>query len=168
MAARGHELSATTKARISESGRRTRARRREREALWAKIEPLDIREVRAGRCKHPLLIPLAVHGTEQLAALYADLGGFDQLSTARRSIGADWSRLGLILGSELERYAQTRDAECVPRITTLVSARRACLASLGLDRVARDVPRLDEYVASQGGAGATFDVQPEVEVTSDV
>lgn len=155
--------SAEWRAKVTSATRHALARKRERERRLARIEPLDIREVRAGRCKHPLLTPLAEQELEKLDALYEDLGGFDQLSTARRAIGADWARLGVVLGSELERYSQTRDPECVSRISSLVNTRRAQLSALGLERLAREVPRLDDYVASrsQNGAGATVDVTGE-------
>ena len=145
----------------------TRANRRnaERRRLRAARLPHHLRALQRQNANvHPDVAPIAEASRQEHDELLEALGGPDRVSPQRRAILEDLVGVGLVLRSELMRYALTRDPEAQARITSCANTRRQSLSALGLDRVATDVPRLDEYVAAQGGAGATFDVQPEEEV----
>jgi hypothetical protein len=99
------------------------------------------------------------------------LGGDDRVSPQRRAIVEDAARVGVVLRCVLARFLQREepDLEAAGKIGTLASARRAALAAVGLERVAREVPDLANYLRqreaenSENGAGEAIDVVPAVE-----
>lgn len=142
-------------------------RNAERRRLRAARLPRHLRDLQRQRANvHPDVAPVAEASRREHDELLEALGGPELLSPQRRAILEDLVGLGLVLRSELLRYALERDPEIVPRITSCASARRQSLTTLGLDRIARKVDDLEIYLAGrspQNGAPTTLDVTPDPE-----
>jgi hypothetical protein len=89
----------------------------------------------------PSLRPLADIAATESVDLADALGGADQLSAQQRLIVEDLVSVGIVLRATLARFLQTDggDPELAARVGTLVGQRRASVALLGLQRVAREV-----------------------------
>lgn len=84
------------------------------------------------------------------ADLTADLGGHDALSYQRRSLvkRALWQEA--VIEQMESALAAGKDVD-LGRMTQAVNSLQGLYKTLGLDRVARDVPNLSDYLAQRGG-----------------
>jgi hypothetical protein len=147
---------------MSRANRRNAARKKRR----ASELPNHLWNLSRGRGVHPDVAPIADAARDEYEEMLEALGGVEHVSPQRLAILEDLVGVGLVLRSELCRYAITRDTEIVPKITSCAHARRASFAALGLDRVAREVtPTLADYLRSRENGTATVDLEPEREVS---
>lgn len=90
------------------------------------------------------------------SAIAHDLGGSDELSEAQRALARRAAVLSAILEDAEARWADGQAFE-LDRYLAAVNALRRVLATLGLERRARQVPHLHDYLAGKQreGEGAT-------------
>jgi hypothetical protein len=80
----------------------------------------------------------------------------------------DIGTLGMIARATRAAYLQSGDHELASRVGTLLGQRRSSLVALGLERIAREVPRLAEYVgAAADRVGGSNGAAPQLEVGPD-
>ncbi len=79
------------------------------------------------------------------------MGGEDLVSEPRMVLIHDLARAGLLLRAVMMRIAQSPDLDldAVSKASNLINTRRSLLQVLGLDRVERDVPDLESYIADR-------------------
>jgi hypothetical protein len=111
------------------------------------LAPRHLRALAKGGTLHPALAPLVADARAEFCDLITALGGPERVSAQVRALVEDACSVGLVLRSELALFAQSRDSQHGTRIGTLAATRRASLQAVGLDRVAREVPSLGEYLA---------------------
>lgn len=92
--------------------------------------------------------PLARRLTENLQGLESDLGGPDNLSTAQRTLCERCTWLVEILRQQESRMAQGLPID-LGSYTRATQTLTTILKTLGLRRVARNVPTLHAYIASK-------------------
>lgn len=88
---------------------------------------------------------------QRYAELTTDLGGHDALSYQRRSLAkrALWQEA--VIEQMESALARGEDVD-LGRMTQSVNSLQGLYKTLGLDRVARDVPDLQTYLANRGQA----------------
>ncbi|WP_299232577.1 hypothetical protein [uncultured Halomonas sp.] len=82
-------------------------------------------------------------------ALASDLGGLDQLSYQRRSLCKRAVWLEALIEQQEAALARGEEVNS-GALTQQTNALLGLLKTLGLDRVARDVPELHEFIAKRG------------------
>jgi hypothetical protein len=83
-----------------------------------------------------------------MAAIENDLGGRDHLTLGQRQLVQRAAVLGAVIEDSEARWAAGAPFE-VGNYLAAINAQRRVLATLGLQRVARDVTDLETYVASR-------------------
>ena len=140
-----------TRAPMSEKARencrkgRIRYYARKREEQW--VTTADVENLRKPTSPaSPALRVDARAAAVELEVLVAALGGPENISPQREILAADASRLGLVARALMRLFAQSESPEVASRIATVLTARRATLAALGLDehRAEHD---LESYLA---------------------
>lgn len=105
---------------------------------------------------------------EEALALTGALGGIENISEQRTILLRDSVRLGLLLRVLMSQFLQgVGDPDLATRIATITTARRTLLQTLGLERVANEVPDLHDYIRdldAQKDAGATIANASDAEV----
>lgn len=141
------------------------ARAWRRRKVAGKVALADVHVVERGGTASPVALPFLPLVRTVYENLVEEQGGEAHISTARRTLLDGHSRLLLAEILCGVRIAQDpSDLDAMARLTALVGMRRSLLVSLGLDRVARDVPALSTYLATrQNGEAPTLDVQPTPE-----
>lgn len=164
---KGRSRSADERAAISRGVHRHNARRR----AMAQVALAELALARRAGAVAPQLAGLLECADVEADAIAEGLGGVDQLSPQRLAMVQDFARLGVVLRGELARYLEARDGEAAARVGTLAGQRRQILATLGLDRFARDALDVDGYAralrtaeAAQGAARGDFTGEPDPEV----
>lgn len=84
-------------------------------------------------------------------ALAADLGGHDALSYQRRSLCKRAVWMEAVIEQQEAALSRGEDVD-LGRLTQSINSLMGVLKTLGLDRVARDVPDLATYLAGKGGS----------------
>jgi hypothetical protein len=141
MPSKGQKDTAQTRERLSAAQSRAHARRRERNRALALVAPRDLERLRRTGTVAPALQPLLdIAATESLELADA-LGGPEYLSAQQRLLIEDMAAVGIALRATLAAFLQQPggDAELASKIGTLAATRRASVALLGLQRVARDI-----------------------------
>jgi hypothetical protein len=86
---------------------------------------------------------------EVISSIEADLGGPDNISTARRAIIENAAVLGAVVEDMGAKWISGEQID-LALFATLSNTRRRLLESVGLDRTARDVtPSVSEYLAQK-------------------
>ena len=122
-----------------------------------RVSPGELVELQRTGVVSESLKPYAALAQEEALALENALGGEGEVSEQRLLLIQDIGRLGLMLRAVVARFLQgDGDPELASRVASLASARRASLALLGLDRVARELD-LAAYLeqAAENRSGAT-------------
>ena len=88
---------------------------------------------------------------ERWLALTDDLGGADRMSYARRSLAERALWLEYWLAHQESELAAGREFD-VGKWTQAANSLQGILAKLGLDRVAKDVPSLQDFIAQRQSA----------------
>jgi hypothetical protein len=89
--------------------------------------------------------------TELIVSIETDLGGADRLSTAERQIIQRAALTGALL-EDLETRWLSGEPIDAGQYATLSNAQRRLFETVGLRRVAREVPSLGEYLAKKAAA----------------
>lgn len=119
---------------------------REREQELARIRPRDLQRLRRSGTVNAPLMPLLEIAEAEAGELTAALGGPDAVTPQRRMLIEDATAVGIVLRAELGFYMQNPNSDSAQRVGSLTNTRRQSLATLGLDRMAREVPSLAEYL----------------------
>jgi hypothetical protein len=89
-----------------------------------------------------------------LSALVSDMGGEDQVSTARRALAEHAAVLNAVACDVRARYLGGEPIDTA-EFATVTNALRRLLADIGLERRARDVnAALSEYLAGKSRSAA--------------
>jgi len=89
---------------------------------------------------------------ETEAAIAADLGGTEHLSTAQRALARRAAVLSGVVEDAEARWATGDAGFELDRYLAAVNALRRVLSTLGLERRARPVPHLHDYLQQQAEA----------------
>ena len=137
--------------RVSRGVKGAVVRRRER----ARVAPKDLERLRRSGTVAESLLPLLEIAADEACTLIGALGGPDVATPQQRALVEDFAALGLLLRSELARYAQAPDPELVGRVATCANARRATLSLLGLARFERELDPTQSVRVVFGGDDAS-------------
>jgi hypothetical protein len=101
-----------------------------------------------------------------LVGQYVDeLGGEARLTAGQRVHLKRLYRATVALDAAFARVLRDGDAEAFDRVGSLLADERATLAALGLQRVAREVPSLGEYLATRSSGDGPSGAAPPLDVT---
>ena len=132
----------------------------------ARMTPRDLLALAApGSTVRYELRPLMAAGAGESVALLEAMGCAQHVSPQVRIACEDFGRLGAVLRGLVQRWGETGDPEIASRVASVASARRGLLALIGLERVARDVPKLGDYLRTRSAgagraSGGACDVEP--------
>ena len=130
--------------RVRRGAKRGLDRRRESK----RARPRDLDRLTAQGLVAESLRPIVAVAVQEAVEITQALGGADRVTPQQRILIEDLCSTGIALRGTLALYLQKPDPELGSRISTMVGARRANLALLGLERFQRELS-LDEYLRSK-------------------
>jgi len=139
-----------------------------RHARW-EVAPSEVRDAEKAGVISESLKRHAIEAQAETLALVNALGGLDTLSEQRLILIQDAGRLGLIVRALTTQFLQgAGDPDLGTRIATITTARRTLLQTLGLDRVASEVPDLATYLRDKDAQKPEGDAIVEAHVADSV
>jgi hypothetical protein len=140
MPARGQRLSEAQRERVREGTRRGRISQLARKRVLALVAKGDVERLIESQTVVESLRPFADIYAAEILELVEARGGVSQLSPQERMLIEDTATLGLIARALRAVFLQTSDHEIASKVGTLLGQRRVALTTLGLQRVALDIP----------------------------
>ncbi len=94
----------------------------------------------------PELRPILEARAHQAEAMVQDLGGPDAVTALQRGVLDTWLQAQVTADVAFARFVRGEATEVPERLMTALNAARSALVSLGLERRAREVQSLEDYL----------------------
>src|SRR5262245_57149229 len=162
MPVKGGTHTSAVRAKLRAINKHNAAMRRDRN----RIAPSELRQVERTGTGSPKLAPYERQAADGAFDLSNALGGYDALSVQQRLLVADFARTELVQAVVVAMFRQTGgDPELVPKLTALMSQRRATLQLLGINHLERELELPAEIVrpAHENRASTTTASGPDLQ-----
>lgn len=134
--------------RIARGVKRAWERRRARES----VRPVHVdRWTKDGAVNHAL-VPILQARAAQVEDIIADLGGPSEVTAMQRAIIDAWFKAAVAADVEFARLARGEADGTPEKLATFLNTARAHLLALGLERRAKPVTDISEYLKAKGSA----------------
>jgi hypothetical protein len=112
---------------------------------------------------HRSLRPILEVRAAQVEAMVQDLGGEGEVTTLQHGVLEGWLQAQTVADVVFQGFARNPQGEIPERLLSAINSARSALLALGLQRRAKRVPSLADYMkaqASQEPVSESIDVEP--------